>query len=178
MLTYLTLKSYFVCMCVYVVNYSVVSYSLRSYGLYPARLLSLWNFPGKNTCHFLLQEIFLIQGLNLHELGLLHWQMDSLPLVPPGSPMLPASNFKILYTYLCVHTHTHTHTQNMVNWTTVESLRFMGVACISPSTLLYFWSLSKYSLEVGDGQGGLLCCNSWGRKELDSTEQMNWTELS
>ena len=33
------------------------------------------------------------------------------------------------------------------------------------------------SLGVGDGQGGLACCNSWGCKELDTTEQMNWTEL-
>ena len=30
---------------------------------------------------------------------------------------------------------------------------------------------------VGDGQGGLACCNSWGRKELDTTEWLNWTEL-
>ena len=30
---------------------------------------------------------------------------------------------------------------------------------------------------VGDGQGGLECCDSWGRKELDMTERMNWTEL-
>ena len=26
---------------------------------------------------------------------------------------------------------------------------------------------------VGDGQGGLACCDSWGRKELDMTEQLN-----
>ena len=26
---------------------------------------------------------------------------------------------------------------------------------------------------VGDGQGGLACCNSWGRKELDTTERLN-----
>ena len=26
---------------------------------------------------------------------------------------------------------------------------------------------------VGDGQGGLVCCSSWGRKELDTTEQLN-----
>ena len=26
------------------------------------------------------------------------------------------------------------------------------------------------TLGVGDGQGGLACCNSWGRKELDTTE--------
>ena len=30
---------------------------------------------------------------------------------------------------------------------------------------------------VGDGQGGLACCNSWGRKESDTTQWMNWTEL-
>ena len=29
---------------------------------------------------------------------------------------------------------------------------------------------------VGDGQGGLACCNSWGYKESDVTEQLNWTE--
>ena len=28
---------------------------------------------------------------------------------------------------------------------------------------------------VGDGQGGLACCSSWGRKESDTTEQLNWT---
>ena len=30
---------------------------------------------------------------------------------------------------------------------------------------------------VGDGQGSLVCCSPWGRKELDMTEQLNWTEL-
>ena len=29
---------------------------------------------------------------------------------------------------------------------------------------------------VGDGQGGLACCDSWGCKELDMTEQLNWTD--
>ena len=29
---------------------------------------------------------------------------------------------------------------------------------------------------VDDGQGGLTCCNSWGRKESDMTEWLNWTE--
>ena len=33
-----------------------------------------------------------------------------------------------------------------------------------------------WTLGVGDGQGGLVCCNSWGRKELDTTEQLNWTD--
>ena len=30
---------------------------------------------------------------------------------------------------------------------------------------------------VGDGQEGLACCSSCGRKESDTTEQLNWTEL-
>ena len=31
---------------------------------------------------------------------------------------------------------------------------------------------------VGDGQKGLACCSSWGLKELDTTERLNWTELN
>ena len=30
---------------------------------------------------------------------------------------------------------------------------------------------------VGEGQGGLACCSSWGRKDLRMTELLNWTEL-
>ena len=55
-------------------------------GLWPTRLLGPWHSPGKNTgagYHFLLQEIFLNQGSNPCLLCLLHWQMDSLPLMPP-----------------------------------------------------------------------------------------------
>ena len=33
-----------------------------------------------------------------------------------------------------------------------------------------------WTLEVGDGQGGLACCDSWGHKESDTTERLNWTE--
>ena len=35
---------------------------------------------------------------------------------------------------------------------------------------------SEWTLGVGDGQGGLVCCNSWGRKQSDMTEWLNWTE--
>ena len=34
-----------------------------------------------------------------------------------------------------------------------------------------------WSWGIGDGQVGLVCCSSWGRKELDTTERLNWTEL-
>ena len=36
---------------------------------------------------------------------------------------------------------------------------------------------SQWTPGGGDGQGGLACCNSWGRKESDTTERLNWTEL-
>ena len=54
-------------------------------------LLSM-EFSRKNTgmgCHFLLQRIFLTQGSNP---GLLHWQADSLPLHPLGSPTTTISS--------------------------------------------------------------------------------------
>ena len=53
-------------------SHSAISNSLWSHGLYPARLLCPWGFPGKNTdmdFHFLVQRIFLTQGLNLHLLS-------------------------------------------------------------------------------------------------------------
>ena len=53
--------------------------------------------PGKDTglgCHFLLQGIFLNQGLNSSLLHLLHWQTDSLLLASPGKPV-----------YVCLKVH-------------------------------------------------------------------------
>ena len=35
---------------------------------------------------------------------------------------------------------------------------------------------SEWTPGVGDGQGVLACCDSWGHKELDTTEWLNWTE--
>ena len=34
-----------------------------------------------------------------------------------------------------------------------------------------------WTLGIGDGQGSLVCCGSWDRKELDITEWLNWTGL-
>ena len=44
----------------------------------------------------------------------------------------------------------------------------------SPTQWTWVWVNSG----VSDGQGGLACCSSWGCKELDTTEQLNWTELN
>ena len=38
------------------------------------------------------------------------------------------------------------------------------------------WHESKWTPGFGDGQGGL-ACYSWGLKESDTTEQLNWTEV-
>ena len=32
----------------------------------------------------------------------------------------------------------------------------------------------EQALGVGDGQGGLVYCSSWGHKDSDTTEQLNW----
>ena len=37
---------------------------------------------------------------------------------------------------------------------------------------------SEWTPGDGDGQGGLVCCDSWGRKKSDTTERLNWTELN
>ena len=66
--------------------------------LYPTRLLCSWDFPGKNTglgCHFLLQEIFLIQGSNLHLLRC----RQILYQGPPGKPSVPLKGRRILGTW-------------------------------------------------------------------------------
>jgi len=36
---------------------------------------------------------------------------------------------------------------------------------------------SQWTPGVGDGQGGLACCDSWGRKESDTTERLIWSDL-
>ena len=82
---------WYICYGVYVSVCSVMSDSLRPYGLEPARLLCPWDFPGRNTgvcCHFLLQGIFPTQGLNIHLLCLLPWKAGPLLLCQLGSPSL------------------------------------------------------------------------------------------
>ena len=69
-------------------NRLVMSNSLWTHGLYSARLHHPWNFPGKDTgvgCHFLLQGVFPIQGLNL---GLPYCRHTLYPLSHQGSPNL------------------------------------------------------------------------------------------
>ena len=79
--------------CVYALSHSVMSNLSQHPGLRPAIFFCPCDFPGKNTglsCHFLPQEISPTQGLNLHLLWLLHWQVDTLPLSHLGSNICKA----------------------------------------------------------------------------------------
>ena len=40
------------------------------------------------------------------------------------------------------------------------------------------WTEFEWTPGVSDGQGSLACHDSWGHKESDTTEQLNWTELN
>ena len=67
-----------------------MSDSLQPRGLQPTRVFYPWDSQAKNTgmgFHALLQGLFQTQGLNPSLLHLLHWQMGSLPLAPPGKPL-------------------------------------------------------------------------------------------
>ena len=66
-------------------------HSLRPYGLWPTRFLCPWDSPGENTgvgYHDFFQVIFPIRVSNLCLLCLLHWQVGSLPLAPPGKSLM------------------------------------------------------------------------------------------
>ena len=83
-------------------SHSVVSNSLCPHGLWPARLLCPWDFPGKYTgvgCHFLLQRIFSTQGSNL---GVPHCKQTlyclSHQVVPgcsPGGPKMSDTTWQL-----------------------------------------------------------------------------------
>ena len=49
-------------------------------------------------------------------------------------------------------------------------------------TVVWHHQLNGHEFEQasgdGEGQGSLVCCSPWGRKELDMTEWLNWTELN
>ena len=48
--------------------------------------------------------------------------------------------------------------------------------CVFQTIVIYY--MFEWTPWVGDGQGDLACCDSWGCKDLDTTEWLNWTELN
>ena len=80
------------------------------------------------------------------------------------------------------HQETEANTSTISNSSSLRSLNYLSEkAQWFQKNLLFATGSMDVSLEwtpgVGDGQGGLACCDSWGRKESDTTEQLNWTEL-
>ena len=64
--------------CYYMLSHFIMSKIFQTHGLWPARLLCPWEFPGKNAgvgCHFFFQGIVPTQGSNLCLLWFLHWQV-------------------------------------------------------------------------------------------------------
>ena len=88
---------------------------------------------GRNTgvgSHFLLQGTFLTQGSNWHLLYLLHWQTDSLPLVPAGKPLF-------VFIFVVLKPHQLLKTQIGSNWGTSLSHFFslllnLQLVCLCP----------------------------------------------
>ena len=48
------------------------------------------------------------------------------------------------------------------------------ILCPCLNLVLGFGHESEWTPGADNGQGGLACCNSWGHKESDTTEQLNW----
>ena len=124
------------------------------------QLLCPWDFPGKNAgvgCHFLLQGLFLTQGLNPSLLCLLHWQVDSLPLshqgscffVVVGQPLSRAQLFMTLWTATCQVSLSFTISQSL--------LKLMSIELMMPSNHLILLSPSPPALNLSEHQ----CLFQW-----------------
>jgi len=96
-----------------------------------------------------------------------HWVSDAIqPSHPLSSPSPPAPNpsqHQSLFQWV-----NSSHEVAKVLEFQLQHQSFQW----TPRTGLLLW----WTGGVGDGQGGLACCDSWGHKELDMTERLNWTE--
>ena len=86
--------------------------------------------------------------------------------------------------YVCINMYVSTSCEELTHWKRPwcwEGLRAGGEGTTEDEMAGWHHWLDGHESEwtpgVGDGQGGLTCCDSWGRKESDTTERLNWTEL-
>ena len=174
---WVSLSIHSVCGIVLIILYacescSVVSNSLQHHGLY-----SPWNSSVQNTgvgSLSLLQGIFPTQGLNLG-LPPCSWILNQLS--HKGSPRRLEW---VAYPF-------SSGSSQPRNWTRVSCIagRFFTNWAIREKKGMtedemvgWHHQLNGHEFEqapgVGGGQGSLVCCRTWGRKELDMTERLNW----
>ena len=113
-----------------------MSDSVRPHRPQPTRLLCPPDSPGKNTgvgCHVAFQGIFPTQGLNPCLLGLLHWQVVSLPLVPPGKPHFPYK-----HTWICIFLHTWIGKKMKYYIVSFTNWRFVATLSQANLSVLFF----------------------------------------
>ena len=179
-------------------SYSVVSDSQRPHGLQPTRLLHPWDFPGKSTgvgCHCLLWG-YSLQGLKRLRHDFVTKQQQQSIVWRNGtllaSPVVHGvtGHFSSCVWYLG-RTDGEAETpilwppdaKSWLSWKDPDAGKDWGQEEKGttedemvgwhhrPNGHGFGWTLG-----VGDGQGGLACCGSWGRKESDMTEWLNWTQ--
>ena len=106
-------------------------------------------------CHFLLQGIIPTQGWNLCLLYLLHWQADSLPLAPPGKPL--------------------------IGW--MEAIKYVGHLANAWQRIIIQYILVRRRhwqptpvLLPGESHGrrSLVGCSPWGHWGLHTTERLHF----
>ena len=142
---------------------SVVSDSSRPHGLQPTRLLRPWDSPGRSTgvgYHCLLQEIQLV-----HPKGDQFWVFTGRTDAKAETPILWPP-----------------HAKSWLIGKDSDAGRDWGAGGEGDNRGWNGWKASlinghefKWTPGVGDGQGGLECCNSWGHKE---TRLSDWTKLN
>ena len=114
--------------------------------------------PGKNTgmgCHALFQGIFQTQGLNPRLLCFLHWQVGSLPLVPPGKPGKWHS-FILLYDLVIFYCIYVPHLLYPFLWWTFEEWTFhcfliLAIVRVSFWIMVFFGYMPKGETEGSYG---------------------------
>ena len=71
-----------------------------------------------------------------------------------------------MHTHIPPGTHLHFHTRATIHMHTYKTHKHLH-------TDTHIHINTHITLGVGDGQGGLACCNSWGCKESDTTDRLN-----
>ena len=128
-------------------------------------LLCPGDSPGKNTgadCRAFLQEIIATQDLTRVSSRLLHWQAASLPLVPPGRPLLHDSRLKCSVTIVSALTGaTLCHRGSFNPYNVLWKLTLTGISTsqrgkLKHRRLAYMWKTTEYT----PGQAGSGVCTS------------------